>query len=141
MLFGDIIFGIGQSVLAWVIAAVLGNVSLPALNGNETVIYREHVPVELQGRVFSIRSALQFGTIPVGYILGGLLADYVFEPIMAGSSGLKKLFSLFVGTGAGSGMAVMFIISGFIGTVLCIVFLKNRNIRSLDQSCSRFNES
>lgn len=42
----------------------------------------EQVPNEKQGRVFAIRNALQYGRMPIGILLGGYLADYIFEPFM-----------------------------------------------------------
>ena len=37
----------------------------------------------MQGRVFSAKGTLQNCTIPLGLLLGGALADGVFEPMMA----------------------------------------------------------
>ncbi len=35
-----------------------------------------------EGKNFAVRNAVQFSSIPLGILLGGLLADYVFEPFM-----------------------------------------------------------
>ena len=40
-------------------------------------------PSALQGRVFAVRNSFQFLTIPLGYFLGGLPVDRVFDPVMA----------------------------------------------------------
>jgi MFS family permease len=128
----DILWALGQSVPVWVFAAFLGNLPLPFLNANLTTIMRTSVPTPLHGRVFSTRDTLQYGTIPLGLFLGGFLADHVFEPFMAGSTRLGGLLSLLVGSGRGSGMAVMFLITGVTGLAASFLSLKSKSIRSLD---------
>ena len=128
----DIIWALGQSVPVWVFAAFVGNLPLPFLNANLTTIMRTSVPTPLHGRVFSTRDTLQFCTIPLGLFLGGFLADHVFEPFMAGGTALGGYLSVLVGSGRGSGMAVMFLITGVTGMAASFLSLKSRSIRSLD---------
>jgi hypothetical protein len=45
-------------------------------------IWQERVPQDVQGRVFSTREMLQIMAQPAGFLLGGLLADNLFEPAM-----------------------------------------------------------
>ena len=61
----------------------------------------------MQGRVFSARDTLQYTTIPFGLLLGGFLADHVFEPMMAAASPVQAVLAPFFGTGKGAGIAVM----------------------------------
>lgn len=42
--------------------------------------------------------------LPIGLFLGGVLADYVFEPFMAAHSPVRELLSVLIGTGKGSGI-------------------------------------
>ena len=64
-------------------AAAFGSYLLAAvMNVNLDTLMREKVPMEMQGRVFSAKSTLQNFTIPTALLLGGLLADTVFEPFM-----------------------------------------------------------
>lgn len=51
------------------------------MNANLDAINRLNIPAEIQGRVFAARNAFQFFTIPLGYFLGGLLVDTVFDTI------------------------------------------------------------
>ncbi len=86
---------------------------------------RTNVPIEMQGRVFSARDTIQFSTIPVGLFLGGILADYVFEPLMRNKSPLQQMLSPFFGTGKGAGIAIMFFIVGMIGFVTSFILWFN----------------
>lgn len=119
-LLGDWMMAVGRSPLVWALAAIGGSVPIPLLDSGYQELFYTRVPKEIQGRVFAVRNALQFATIPVGVLLGGTLADYVFEPLMAGDSALKQLLSALVGSGAGSGMAVMFLLTGAMGITVCV---------------------
>lgn len=121
----DLLWGVGRTAWVWIFAAVAGNLPLPFLNANLTTAMRTKIPLEMQGRVFSTRDTLQYCTIPLGYVLGGLLSDWVFEPFMAGSTQLKQFLTLLVGEGKGSGMAVIFLITGVLGCALSLWALRN----------------
>lgn len=128
----DISLGIFQSPILWIIFNFVGNLPISFMSSNQDVILRTAVPIKMQGRVFSARNTFQYCTIPLGYLLGGVFADYVFEPIMRGDSFLKHFFAKIVGQGSGSGIALMFIFTGIIGTVISILGFRNKNIRALD---------
>ncbi len=128
----DVLWGIGRDATIWVFAAFAGNLPLPFLNANLTAIMRTKVPVEMQGRVFSTRDTFQYITIPVGLFLGGFLADRVFEPFMLNASAVQQTLSKLVGTGKGSGMAVIFLITGIVGFFASVCSLRNPVYKELD---------
>ncbi len=129
----DLALGVSQNPVVWIAANFIGNIPLAFLGANQSAILRTTIPIEMQGRVFSARSTLQFCTIPLGYLFGGLLADYVFEPLMMSNTGLKHFLSLIVGQGPGSGIAAMFIFTGITGTLLSFSALYNRTLSTLDK--------
>ena len=83
-------------------------------------------------RICAVRNALQFSTIPLGILLGGFLADYVFEPFMMTENSVTKFLQTIVGTGAGSGMAVMFLCTGVLGALFSFISYRQKDIRDLD---------
>lgn len=111
----------GNSPVIWCIGAVLGWLGIPFMNANMDVIFRNEIPYDMQGRVYSCRNTFQFFTIPIGFFLGGILVDDVFEPFMAAHSSNSILSALF-GSEKGSGAAMMFSVIGVIGVVICLVF-------------------
>lgn len=135
-LIGDVGQGLTRTLPLWIAAAFASNVPMAFLNANLTAIMRTNVPIEMQGRVFSARDTIQFSTIPVGLFLGGILADYVFEPLMRTKSPLQQMLSPFFGTGKGAGIAIMFFIVGMIGFVTSFMCLKNPVYRELDDKQS-----
>lgn len=121
----------GRSTPIWCLGAVLGWACIPFMNANMDVLLRTRIPIDMQGRVYAARNALQFFTIPLGYFLGGLLIDQVFEPFMATQSSGSFWAALF-GTGKGSGAALLFFVIGMTGMLSCLPFYRDRHIRALE---------
>lgn len=121
----------GQSLPMWCIGAALGWIAIPIMGANMDALFRNHIPIEIQGRVFSARNTLQFFTIPIGYFIGGFLVDKVFEPFMQlqNSNILNNLF----GVGKGSGAAFLFFILAILGIVICLIFRKSKHIWKLEK--------
>ena len=130
---GDLLMAVGRNGFAWAIAGIAASLPIPFIMAGNNVILYKKVPGEMQGRVFAVRNAIQFSTIPVGILLGGWLADYVFEPFMQSGSRAAEQLSLLVGTGSGSGMALMFLCTGTIGFIVSCISYGNKQIRALDQ--------
>lgn len=131
-LFGDLTMGIGQNVFVWIIAALFASIPIPFITAGQNVIMYNKVPKEMQGRVFAVRNAIQYFTIPIGILLGGFLADYAFEPFMQSSTALSEFLGKIVGYGNGSGMAVMFLFTGTFGFISSVLFYRNKKLRSLE---------
>lgn len=131
-LFGDLLMAVGKNALWWVIAAIAASLPIPFIMANQNAILYRRIPTAIQGRVFAVRNAIQYSTIPIGIILGGYLADHVFEPFMRSTAKAAGLLGKIVGGGTGSGMAVMFLCTGICGFAISIASCFNHNIRNLD---------
>ena len=121
----------GNSVWLWSFGAALGWIAIPWMNANLDAINRLNIPVEIQGRVFAARNSFQFFTIPLGYFLGGLLVDQVFEPIMAAQKHSGILVTLF-GSGKGNGAAFLFAELWLAGIAVCLIFRADKDIWELE---------
>lgn len=132
-LFGDITMAVGRDTFLWSAAAVAASIPIPFIMANQNAILYRRVPQEIQGRVFAVRNAIQYSTIPVGILLGGILADYVFEPFMRSDTQLTGFLMKIVGSGAGSGMAVMFLCTGICGFTVSMISCILPEIRKLNQ--------
>ncbi len=130
---GDVLWSLGRSAPMWIFSAFFGNVLVPFTGACMSMIMRLNVPMELQGRVFSARDTLQYCTIPLGLFLGGFLADYVFEPFMAQTSPLQQALSMLTGLGTGSGMALIFLMTGLTGVISSLIAIRNPIYRRLDE--------
>jgi MFS transporter, DHA3 family, macrolide efflux protein len=119
-LFGNIIFGLGKGLGVWVPAILIAGFGSNIGIATSQAILQAKVAPDVQGRVFSARRLLTWFPDTFTPILGGLLADYVMEPGMHSSSWLSGLFGWMVGTGPGSGMAVIMVIFGIL-TILTML--------------------
>ena len=128
----NFLLAFSSSTVVWCVGAVLGWLFIPLMNANYDVIFRSSVPKEMQGRVYSVRNTLQFFTIPVGYLLGGILVDKVFEPFMENVP-RDSLFAALFGEGKGSGAALLFFAIGIAGTAVCLVFRRIKALRGFEE--------
>lgn len=131
-LLGDILMAVGRNGFMWSAAAVAASLPIPFIWTGQNVILYSRIPEEMQGRVFAVRNAIQFSTIPFGILLGGILADYVFEPFLKTDGILAECLRIIVGNSAGSGMAVMFLITGTAGFMISCFAYRLPAIKALD---------
>ena len=89
-LFGDILMAIGRNGFMWSIAGIAASLPIPFIMAGQNVIMYNRIPQEMQGRVFAVRNTIQFCTIPIGILLGGFFADYIFEPFMKSGNYLSN---------------------------------------------------
>lgn len=116
----NFLLAFSREPVVWCIGQMIGWVLVPVMSANLDVILRTTIPVELQGRVYACRNALQFFTIPIGLFLGGFMVDHVCEPFMGAYGDLSILKTLF-GMGKGSGAALMMFILGVSGSLVCVI--------------------
>lgn len=126
----NFLLAFGRTLPVWCVGAFLGWIAIPLMNANLNAIMRLSIPQEIQGRVFACRNSLQFFTIPVGYFLGGLLVDAVFEPLMAAQAANGWLTCVF-GAGKGSGAAMCFAMQAVMGVAVCLWFMRDKHIRAM----------
>lgn len=109
-------------------------VSLPFMNTCADVLVRVSVPNEVQGRVWGMISLLtQSGTV-LAYVLCGILADYIFEPMLAEGGILSDSIGRLIGTGDGRGIGFLLILSG-IGMILAVLITgRSKAVRSIKVS-------
>ena len=109
--------------------------TLPFMNSCADVLVRVSIPNELQGRIWGLISLItQMGTV-AAYIISGVMADYVFEPMFNKNGLLVKNIGMIIGTGKGRGIGFMLILSGMGMLIMAIVIWKNREIREVSEKC------
>lgn len=131
-LLGDIMLAVGRNIPMWALGGIASSLPIPFITAGQNLIMYRKIPEEMRGRVFAARNAVQYSTVPFGLLLGGFLADCVFEPFMQSDSMLAGALSKLVGSGAGSGMAVMFLCTGISGFIMCCISYRNKDIKALN---------
>lgn len=131
-LFETIGLGIGRSAFLWSAGLFVAAAFSSLINASNQAIWQRKVPPDVQGRVFAIRSLIAQVAGPLGQILAGPLADYVFEPGMRPGGALAGVFGGLTGTGPGTGMAVIFLLTGILGLIASLSALGVRSIREVE---------
>jgi DHA3 family macrolide efflux protein-like MFS transporter len=119
-LFGAVLFGFGRGPAVWVPLSLVGGIfaTLGVTSGQS--LLQVKVAPDVQGRVFAARRLLTWAPDMITPILGGLLADKLMEPAMQSDTWLAAAFGPAVGTGPGSGMALIMIVFGVL-TILSLL--------------------
>jgi len=125
----DLLTASSHAVWSWSASGFLSEFSIPFIVNPYYSLWQEKVPGDVQGRVFAVREMIQTSPSPVGYLIGGLMADHIFEPFFMQTTALTPL----VGSGPGAGMAAMFLITGFFGALNGLVAVLHPAVRKLDE--------
>lgn len=106
---------------------------MPPVQIGAEVLIRKNLPNEVQGRAFGLISLLtQMGYI-FAYLLSGVLADYVFEPLMGGNNVFTKSIGQVIGTGPGRGIGLLIIMAGLGLASVGIVVQRLKSITKLEE--------
>ncbi len=131
-LLGTVLMGLGREVLVWAVAAFFSSFFIPIANGSSQAIWQSKVEPDVQGRVFAARGFIAQATAPVGMILAGVLSDFVFEPAMQAGGALEGVLGGIFGTGPGSGMAVLFVVTGVLGVASSLGGYAFKSVRDVE---------
>lgn len=138
MLLGPTLLGIGNSLPLWAAGAFFVVFFAQFASGTSSVIWQTKVPHDVQGRVFAYRGMIASIASPLGMMLAGTLADYVFEPMMQVGNWGADVFGQFVGAGPGAGMGLMMVLAGTVGVILGLsgfIIPSIRNLETLIPEC------
>ena len=127
--------GVNENLAIIGISTFLFFSTLPFMNSCADVLVRVSIPNELQGRIWGLISLItQMGTV-AAYIISGVMADYVFEPMFNKNGILVENIGIIIGTGKGRGIGFMLILSGIGMLIMAIVIWKNGEIREVSEKC------
>jgi hypothetical protein len=133
-LFGLMLLGVGQVLTIWLIAVVIDSIMEPVVNVAVETFLQTKVAPDVQGRVFSASDFLAQALIPITPLVAGFLGDQIFEPAMTGGGALANLFGWLVGTGPGSGFALLIFLCGVSGLLVGLSGYLVADIRNVDQA-------
>ncbi len=129
---GRLVYGIGDSVVAWSAGLFFVHLFIPFIDGLGQTIWQEKVEPAVQGRVFAARQFVESVSIPVGFVVAGPIADHVFEPAMRSGGALAGTFGWLAGTGPGAGMGLLTVLVGVLGVGVALIGFASRTIRDVE---------
>ncbi len=135
-----ILSGIGLCIMGispnWIIIALgffIFMLPVPYANGTLGTIMQIKIEPTALGRVGAIMGAMIQAVTPIAVISAGLLADYIFKPLLKEGGLLTGTWvSSIIGEGNVRGIGLMFIISGILLTTLCVLMLLNKKVMTLE---------
>ena len=118
----------------WVIGNLMFAAITPIINASNQAIWQSKVPPQMQGRVFSVRMMIATITAPLAMLAAGPLADKVFEPALrVTTSAWSHSFGGLVGTGPGTGMALILVFSGLLMVLVGAIGYIIPSVRNIEK--------
>jgi predicted MFS family arabinose efflux permease len=105
---------------------------LAGVMAEEQAIWQTRIPVEAQGRVFALRRAITWISLPVSYAVAGPLADHVFKPAMSEGGALAPWLGPLLGVGPGRGIALLLACGGLVKGTIVLRGAFDPRLRELD---------
>ncbi len=132
-----ILMGATVNVLLIGVFAFIFFMALPPLNTSIEVLARGSIPNETQGKVWGLMGLIsQLGYI-AAYAVSGLMADYVFNPLLVPDGALADSVGLLVGVGQSRGIGLMFIVIGILLIGIGFVIPRVKSIQKIENNLLR----
>jgi DHA3 family macrolide efflux protein-like MFS transporter len=128
-----VVAGAFSSPLIFAVAGFCFLFCMPIVAGCNQAIWQSKVEPDVQGRVFAVRMMIGTSSIPVAYACAGPLADRVFAPLARAGGPLAGPLGRLIGTGPGSGIALLFIVLGTLILLVAAAALLSPSLRHLEQ--------
>ena len=114
------------------VAGFLYLFSQPCINACDHAIWQVKVPLDVQGRVFATRRAIENSSVLVAYLVAGPLADRVFNPLLVDGGPLAASLGPILGIGATRGIGLLFVLTGLLIVLASAWAWANPRIRRLE---------
>ncbi len=124
--------GFSTNIAFVTLAGFLFFATLPFINTSIEVLIRRNIDNSKQGRVWSIISMITYLGSIIAFAVAGFLADKIFNPLLEPEGLLSETAGSIIGVGEGRGIALMFIISGLMISIIALLIWKNKKIKELE---------
>lgn len=126
------LFGMRENVVLIGVAGFLFFAMLPFANASLDYLLRTNIDNSLQGRAWGLIGLIsQLGYV-AAYAVSGLLADYVFTPLLLEGGALSGNVGKILGTGEGRGIGLLIVLAGMLLCVTSVILLGMKSIRRLE---------
>ncbi len=130
---GFMVAGLQPSLLFVSVGIFIMTFFIPFASGPSSAVFAEKVAPDVQGRVFATRGMISQSMMPLAFILSGVLADKVFNPLLVEGGALAQTFvGDLIGVGPGRGIGLMIICSGLLLLIISGLAFANPRIRGIE---------
>lgn len=131
-----IIFPIQPSIILLSLGSLIWMAMFPFIEATEQTVIQKVVPPQRQGRVFGIAHSIEQSASPLTAFFIGPITQYLFIPFMTDGWGARWIGHWF-GTGTGRGIALVFILAGFVGIGVTMIAKRSRAYLELAKRVSK----
>ncbi|BAY65324.1 hypothetical protein NIES22_54290 [Calothrix brevissima NIES-22] len=105
-----IIFGLARTPWIWIPTQFCSSFNFPFNGSSESAIWLAKVAPHIQGRVFAAHTLILQSGSALAHLIAGPLADKIFAPALTASNSRAGTLTTIFGTGAGAGIALLYVI-------------------------------
>ncbi|MBP2653462.1 MAG: mef [Firmicutes bacterium] len=121
-------FGLREDIVLICMSGFFFFAMMPFANTSLDFLVRTNIENELQGRAWGLIGLISQLGFVAAYAVSGVLADYIFTPLLLDGGVLAGSVGKIIGTGSGRGTGFLIIIAGI---VLCVTAAILYNIKSI----------
>jgi MFS family permease len=126
------IFGLRENLVLIAISGFFFFSCLPFANTAMDFLVRTNIDNEQQGRIWGLMDPISsFGYI-IAYAVSGLLADFVFRPLLLAGGLLAGSLGTIFGIGSGRGTGLLISVSGIFLSLTALLLLVSKSLRKLE---------
>lgn len=126
------VFGLRENIVLICASGFLFFSMLPFANTSLDFLIRTNIENDLQGRAWGLIGVIsQLGYV-VAYALSGVLADYVFTPLLLDGGVLADSVGKIIGTGSGRGTGFLIFIAGVLVCVTSVILYNVKSVKKLE---------
>lgn len=125
-------FGLRENLVLIGISGFLFFAMMPFANVSLDFLVRTNLDNSVQGRAWALIGVISQLGFVAAYALSGVLADYVFTPLLVEGGALAGSVGKIIGTGVGRGTGFLIIIAGMLLCVTSIILYQLKSVRKLE---------
>jgi MFS family permease len=127
------LIGLRPALATVALGAFGAHLTIAVIGSSSRTLWQRKIAPGMQGRVFAIQEMVARSAAPLAIALAGPLAEHAFEPLMAGGSLLASSIGAIIGTGAGRGIGLMFLLMGLAKAASAAAGWLFRPLRSVEE--------
>lgn len=105
----------------------------PFIVSSNHTIWQCKVPLDLQGRVFSLQSMVERSLLILSHLTVGPLADRILEPMMMENGLLADSIGKIIGVGTGRGTGLLFMTIGLVNVIAALIAYRMPRLRRVEK--------
>ncbi|WP_231915972.1 MFS transporter [Microbacterium karelineae] len=130
------IFTLREWAWMYIVGTWLYMALIPAVEASEQTVIQRVVPYRQQGRVFGFAKTFEAAAAPVTSLMIGPIAEFAVIPYMRTEAGLQQ-WEWLLGVGHSRGIALIFVISGFVAALIALGALAMPQYRAISRQYAK----